>query len=208
MSEVLLQVLVEKISAYQNQAEEIKEMIQSLPDYTPALWQANQRIDAIQAEIKNIPARISIPEKALLELKGELGAHRGQLQHPLKQQVRHHHQLSKPIWVCAGLTAIVIILISVLVLAIDQARQHKAADIKYRYLRLYSSGELLHDLDDLDGEYQATPDDLQKKVEQEEKHRQEVYEASRRAIDANNNLNNLKGTPKGGRAGSSGRKDQ
>jgi hypothetical protein len=176
MSEILLETLVDKVDGYQKQAREILEKIQALPDYSSTLAQVNQRIDSIEGEIKSIPERISIPEKDLLELQKELRSHWIQLQLPLKQEVRHHHHLSKPLIVCLALVGLVMTLIVLLNLAWDQSRQHQDADIKYRRMKLFDSPGIVRYLHYVDSLYLVDPDQMRKGVVQEEDRRQAELE--------------------------------
>jgi hypothetical protein len=173
MHEVLLETLVGKVADYQKQAQEIREMIKGLPDLSPALDQIGERIDRIEGAVKEIPDRIAFPESAMLDLEKELQRHRRKLEEPLKKELWHHHHISKPLLACIVLVAIVLTLMVFLESTWNQARQHRDADVKYRYLKLYGGTVLVKRLDSMDSVCLADPDGMRNEVEQEEDRRRE-----------------------------------
>jgi hypothetical protein len=193
MNEILLQTLIDKMTAFQKQQQEQNEMIKALPDYSPAIEQVNDRMDRIQTEIKTIPGRISLPEEEIINLTKTLSAHTLQLQQPLKSEIRHHHHLTRPLWACFVLAALSLTLIAFLVQARDRIAENKASDIKYRFIRSINL-ETEQSIASYDSLYETNPDQMEKTVEARERHRQEVLQAEQHAEEAANTLQQLQGS--------------
>lgn len=202
MSEILLQTLVEKFGEYQKQLEGLQKSVEQIPDNSPILEQINHRMDQIEAKVEGIPGRISIPEQKLETLEFELMRNTDQLRQPLKQEVLHHHHLSKPVWACLAMGSIVMVMTAFLTLAWAQARQHRDADIKYRYTKLFAGPGALEYLNYVDSLYLSNPDQMRKKVTQEEDRRQEEFEKQQRLKEKKEEVKELeKETGDGKRGG-------
>ena len=180
MSDILLQTLVEKVTAMDKRSQETQEMIRRLPDYSQPIEQVKDQVGVLQEMVLAVPGAISIPAKEIKELTKHLQQHTEQLQQPLKQEVRHVHHLHWPVITCFILGGVILMLVVFLNVAWEKIHEHQAADIKYRDLRLWGTDALQRILDERDSEYLADPDGMEKFVTQEEQRRQEVRQAQDR----------------------------
>lgn len=142
MSEAYIEVLVQKALSAQKDMQEIKDLIRSQPNDREVLVRIGERIDATQIAIQGmengigkinqaiedskieiqslrkliyeLPGQLSVPREAIDGLKKELRDHSMQLSMPLKQEVRHHHHLTKPILVLTGLIMLVLVMIGLI----------------------------------------------------------------------------------------------
>lgn len=200
MNEVILEELIGKVTSQGKALQAVQEGLKAVPDHAAALQQIGIRIDGLQSEIGDIPQRISIPEAMIqglmqesVRLKEELKAHSMNLQTPMRKEVRHQHHLNRAGWVVAGLVAVCLLLIVLLVNAVGETRQHTEEDVKYRYLRLSSDPGGLKALDYTDSIYRADPDGLEKEVVKEEGRRQEEWERLRRLDEKKKEVRELEG---------------
>jgi hypothetical protein len=180
MSELLLQTLVEKVTAMDKRSQETQEMIRQLPDYSQPIEQVKDQVGVLQEMVLAVPGAIPIPAKEIKELAKHLQQHTEQLQLPLKQEVRHEHHLHWPVITCFILGGVILMLVVFLNLAWDKIHEHRAADIKYRDLKLRGNDALQRILDELDSTYLADPERMEKLVSQEEELRQAERETRER----------------------------
>jgi hypothetical protein len=176
MSDILLQTLVEKITAMDKRAQDTQELIRQLPDYSQPIGQMNDQVGVLQEMVLAVPGAISIPATEIKELAKHLQQHTEQLQLPLKQEVRHVHHLHWPVITCFVLGGIILILVVFLNVAWEKIHEHQAADVKYRELRVRGNEPLQRILDQVDSDYLANPDSTEKLVAQEEQQWQEEKE--------------------------------
>jgi hypothetical protein len=180
MSDILLQTLVEKVTAIDKRSKETQETIDKLPDYSEKINQVNKHMEVLQAEVWAIPAQVSIPEANIVELKQQLKQNTEQLKRPLQQVVKNVHHLHWPVITCFVLGGIILTQVAFLSVAWTKIHEHQAADIKYRDIRLWGTEPLQQILAARDSAYLADPEGMEKRVTQEEELRQAKRETQER----------------------------
>lgn len=191
MSEILLQTLVEKVTAVDKRSLETQEMIRQLPDYSGQINETNKRFDSLQIEVGSIPAQISIPGADIMELKEQLRQNTEQLKQPLQQAIRHIHHLNWPVITCMIMAGIIFSLIVLLTLAWDKTREHRDADIKYRRLKLIDDPPFQKLLHAIDSEQAVDPIGVEKRIIQAEQRQQEERETRARLERKRNEIREL-----------------
>lgn len=137
MDEVLMDALVQKIEAFDKWSKGTEERLKNLPDHTDFIKKMNGRLLCAEKDIKDLPAKIFMPIPEIEAFTAQVRELRKQLAVPQKQEVRHEHHLSKPIFVCIGLLLVTVTLGFMLYYTWLQANQHNENDIKYRYLEVF-----------------------------------------------------------------------
>jgi hypothetical protein len=196
MSDILLQTLVEKVTAMDKRSQETQELIRKLPDYSQPIEQVKDQVGVLQEMVLAVPGAISIPAKEIKELTKHLQQHTEQLQQPLKQEVRHVHHLHWPVITCFILGGVILTLVVFLNVAWDKIHEHQAADVKYRDLRLWGTDALQRILDERDSAYVADPEGMEKAVTEEEQRRQAERENIQRFEERQREIRGTEGKDK------------
>jgi hypothetical protein len=176
MSELLIDSLVGSVESLQKKSDEIEEKFRGLPDHSEPIKTIHNRLEAAEKDIKEMPAKISMPLPEILALKQALQLHSRLLSAPMKQEVRHEHHINKSVIVIIVLSLIVIGLLFLIYYAWFTADQYKDNDIKYRYLRVFEDSQGLKVLRKIDSEYCADPATFRQQVIHQEKTDLEKFE--------------------------------
>jgi len=136
MSEVLWDTVVRAVETLEKKTNGLQDQVTNLPDHSETLNNIDGRLGAAETEIKALPGKIFMPLPEILALTKALRTHSQLLSMPMKQDVRHEHHLSKPVWACMVMSLIVIGLLFLLYYKWFEADQHKENDIKYVSHRL------------------------------------------------------------------------
>ena len=176
MDEVLVDALVQKLEAFDKWSKDTEGRLKNLPDHTDFIKRMNGRLLSAEKEIKDLPAKIFMPIPEIEAFTAEVGELRKQLATPQKQDVRHEHHLSKPIFVCIGLLLVTVTLGFLLYYSWLRADQHKENDIKYRYLEVFQDAQGQRSLHVLDSLYRANPKEFRNAVIQQERIEKERFE--------------------------------
>lgn len=172
MSELLLNTIIDKLTMESQVVNAIREKVETLPDNTEALKDLNTQLASIQ---KNI-GQMSFPETDFRQLSLDLNRSISILQQPVKNEVIHHHHISKLIWITTGLFLMLCLICSSWYITHDKLKNYIAADTKYRYLNLDSDTnlqKLLHFTDSLYNSNSKMRDDVIR-IEEENKETAEL----------------------------------
>jgi hypothetical protein len=191
MSEILLDSLVRSVETLEKKTDKIQDQVNGLPDHSEFHKNMADRLGAAENDIKELPGKIFMPLPEILGLTHELQVHSRLLSTPLKQEVRHEHHITKPIIVCIVLSLVVIGLLFLEYFTWFEADQHKANDLKYRYLRVFEDSQGLSTLRKIDSEYSADPAAFRDQVVKQEKIDLEKLEDYRQMEKNQEEINNL-----------------
>lgn len=191
MSEILMESLVGSVEALEKKTDKIQEQVNGLPDHSEAMKNTNSRLEAAEKEIKDLPGKIFMPLPEILGLTDALQHHSRLLSIPLKQEVRHEHHITKPIIVCIALSLVIIGLLFLEYFTWFTADQHKANDLKYRYLEVFASSEGNKFYMAIDSGYNANPEEFRKLVINQEKIEFERFEDYKRMQENQEEIKNL-----------------
>lgn len=176
MSEVLGDTVVRSVEKLDKKTNELQDQVNGLPDHGEFLRNIDGRMNAAEAEIKDLPKKIFMPLPEIITLTKALQIHSRLLSMPMKQEVRHEHHLSKPIWACLAMFLVIIGLLFMLYFKWFEADLRKENDLKYRHLQVFQPPEgqkLLHQLDSI---YNSNPDQFRKSVLRQEKIQLDSFE--------------------------------
>lgn len=160
--ENVLLVLNEFSESYNENTKAVGELVSSIKECTRQTNMLLQKTSTespsalFAGEIEKIKQLIgALPEKQLQQLSQKLDKNLQLLQHPLPQKVVHHHRASKFIWISAGLFLLLSLVCCGWLMTGNKLKQYRAADTKYRYLKLVSDEHMQESLDKTDSLYQA-----------------------------------------------------
>lgn len=169
MSEVLLDTLVTAVENLDKRTNGLQDQVNSLPDHSESLKDIDGRLGVAEAEIKVLPEKIFMPFPVIIALTKALQTHSRLLSQPMKQEVRHEHHLTKPVWACFAMALVIIGLLFLLNYKWLEADLRKENDLKYRYLQVTQPAEGQKLLHLLDSQYTSDPDQFRKSVLRQEK---------------------------------------
>lgn len=191
MSEVLLDTLVTAVENLDKKTNGLEDQVNRLPDHSELLQNMNGRLGTAEDEIKAMPEKIFMPLPDIVALIKSLQTHSRLLSMPLKQEVRHEHHLSKPVWACIGMSLIIIGLLFLLYYKWFEADQRKENDVKYRYLQVFQPPEGQKCLHQLDSQYTSNPDEFRKTVLRQEKIQLDSFEDFKRMQEKRQQIKDL-----------------
>jgi hypothetical protein len=84
MSEILLDSLVGSVQDLQKKKVEIEEKVNGQPDHTESINTINDRLEAAEKDIKEMPAKILMPLPEILGLTQALQCHSRLFSQPMK----------------------------------------------------------------------------------------------------------------------------
>lgn len=169
MSEVLLDTLVTAVENLDKKTNGLQDQVNRVPDHSELLQNMNERLDTAEDEIKAMPEKIFMPLPQIIALTNALQAHSRLLSMPMKQEIRHEHHLTKPVWACFVMVLVIIGLLFLLYCKWFEADLRKENDLKYRYLQVSQPPEGQKLLHLLDSQYTSNPDQFRKSVLRQEK---------------------------------------
>jgi len=191
MSEVLLDTIVRKVEAQDKKQDDLQKQVDSFHDHSETLKNINVRLDTTEAEIQDLPKKISFPLLEMTWLTNALEKNSKINSRPIKAEVRHEHHLSSPIWTLIVMSLVIIGLLFVEYYTWFQANQHKENDIKYRYLQVFQPPDGKKFLHQLDSQYTSNPDQFIKDVIQQEKIELDSFEDFQRAQENQQEINDI-----------------
>ena len=187
MSEALLSSIIDKLDVSERKLDELIERLEHSPNYTTTLNQIENKVGLVATCIQ----RIGIPQKEMQELTEMIATNIDLMQHPIKQEIRHHHHATKTIWIAAALFLIVCMEGGALYKATNNLQQYKANDTKYRYLKLQDNSVLNKLLSFTDSLY-AVSATMHDGIIAREEENQKKLEMLRRAIQLEKEARELK----------------
>jgi hypothetical protein len=191
MSEVLWDTVVKAVENLDKKTNGLQDQVNGLPDHSESLRNFDSRLGAAEAEIKAIPEKIFMPLPEIIALTKALQTHSRLLSLPTKQEVRHEHHLSKPVWACFVMSLLIIGLLVLLFYKWFEADLRKENDIKYRYLQVFEPPEGQKLLHLLDSQYTANPDEFRKAVMRQEKIELDRFEDFKRMQEKQQQIKDL-----------------
>lgn len=109
----------------------------------------------------------------------------------MKQEMIHHHHITKAIWIAAALFLIVCLLSTALYITTDKLKLYKANDSKYRYLKLEANPGLYKWLGIIDSLYIVNPK-MRDAVIAKEEQNQRNFEMMQQALQMEKEAKELK----------------
>lgn len=138
MSELLLHTIIDKLNIESQVVETIRERLETLPDNNESLNGLSTQLNSIEKTIQ----KISFPEKEVHQLSFDLNRATSILQQTVKNEVVHHHDVPKLLWITASLFLMLCLVCSGWYATHDKLENYIAGDTKYRYLKLDSNKSL------------------------------------------------------------------
>jgi hypothetical protein len=191
MSEILIDSLVGSVEDLQKKTDEIEGKFKALPDHSEPIKTLEGRVGAAEKEIQEMPGKIFMPLPEILGLTHALQHHSRLLGIPMKQEVCHEHHITKPIIVCIVLSLVVIALLFLEYSTWFIADQHKANDLKYRYLEVFASSEGHRAYIEIDSVYRANPEEFRTIVIKQETIELERFQDYKRMQENREEIKNL-----------------
>jgi len=176
MSEVLWDTLVTAVENLDKKTNGLQDQVNSLPDHSESLRNIDGRLDAAEAEIKALPEKIFMPLPEIIALTKTLRTHSRLLSLPMKQEVRHEHHLTKPVWTCFGMLLVIIGLLFLIYYKWLEADLRKENDLKYRFLQVTQPPDGQKLLHLLDSQYTSNPDQFRNSLLRQEKIQLDSFE--------------------------------
>ncbi|HXB08735.1 MAG TPA: hypothetical protein VNW04_16505 [Puia sp.] len=191
MSEVLWDTVVKAVENLDKKTNGLQDQVNGLPDHSESLQNIDGRLGAAEAEIKALPEKIFMPLPEIIALTKALQTHSWLLSLPMKQEVRHEHHLSKPVWACFVMSLVIIGLLFMLYYKWFQADLRKENDLKYRYLQVFQPPEGQKCLHQLDSHYASNPNEFRKTVLRQEKIQLDSFEDFNRMKEKQQQIKDL-----------------
>ena len=219
--EILMQTLIDSVTANGAAVREITEQMQKLPDTTEILREVGKRItgqekrqeelvgslaelrgglgelrDAlgkVEGTLQKTKEELSFPEAAFSELRGSLQKHREYFDKPRLKEVHYRHFLGRPLISLGVAFLIISLLIVLLVRAQGRIDQHVENDLKWRYLHVFADTANLDGLNQVSQRFKANPEQFKKDVDYEEDRQQQLFEQHQRAMRAQEEILKLEG---------------
>ena len=188
MSEVLMQTIVDKLNDIDAAVGQLKEHMPRVPDYSGQLTGINQSVTQVQESLVKMPQQLKFPTAAVHTLTQHLEVNNDLLRRPPRQEIRHHHHITKGIIASGVLGLLLAICVCWIYRLYERQENYKANDIKYRYLKIEGTSSLQALLYKMDSLYhkdmKAVTDsvveweaDRQRRMELQEKAEQKEREA-------------------------------
>lgn len=193
MSEVLLDTLVTVVENLDKKTNGLQDQVNRLPDHSALLQNMDGRLGTAEDEIKAMPEKIFMPLPVIVALTKALQTHSRLLSIPMKQEVRHEHHLTKPVWACFVMSLVIIGLLFLLYYKWFEADLRKENDLKYRYLRVSQPPADQKFLRLLDSLYASNPDQFRKMVLLQEKIQLDSFEDFKQMQEKQREIKDLQG---------------
>ena len=178
MNEVLLNSVIEKVSAQETVIKEIQVAVQKVSDHPGELEILQKEVVRLGTILKDI----SFPTKEMNNLSEKMTRLYVQLKQPVHTQAEnhHHHHFPKVIWFSIVLFMAFGLASAGWYISASDSNQYKANDTKYRYLKLKANKTLLQILYETDSLHWIVPK-MRKSVIQKEEDNQRIFELTQRA---------------------------
>jgi len=191
MSDVLWDTVVKAVENLDKKTTSLQDQVNGLPDHGESLRNFDSRLGAAEGEIKALPEKIFMPLPEIRSLTTALQTHSRLLRMPMKQEVRHEHHLTKPIWACIAMSLVIIGLLFLFYYMWSEADLHKENDLKYRYLQVSQPPKGQKYLHLLDSQYSANPDQFRKLVLRQENIQLDSFEDYKQMKEKLQEIKNL-----------------
>lgn len=142
-----MEMATKKLEAQSKRIDDLEVTIKETSQDNTLSQEIKNTLSSIQSEI----ARINFPHNQMKDLTRSLYL----LRTPVKNEIAHHHHVTKGFWIIAGLLIIISALSGFLFSAISKLDQFRAADIKYRFAKLQSYPDMEIYLFRVDSLYQS-----------------------------------------------------
>lgn len=155
--ENVLLVLNEFSGDYKKNTKAVSELAALIEEYMDKIntLLQSENGQAIAGDIENLREMLrAFLEEKLQPLSQKLDKHSALLQHPVRQQVVHHHHVTKITWIAAGLFLALALACCGWYMTGKKLNDFRANDTKYRYLKLLENQSLRRLLYQTDSIYQ------------------------------------------------------
>lgn len=164
MSEVLLQMIVEKLDALG------AALSNPVTTGTDTVMQETlvKEVKSFQTEMKKFEENLKANDDNISRLISSLENHIFQSQQSARTSVEHRHHLHKGIWVAVGLFIVAMFFLCEWVDTYQSKKVSEANDIKYRSLKFTGNKSYIKYLYDVDSIYNVKGEAIKEKVIQDE----------------------------------------
>ena len=188
MSEVLLQMIVEKLDAL---GATLSKPVTTGAD--PAIQETLvKKVKLFQTEMKKFAENLKVNNANLSKLTASLDNHIFQSQQPLRNNIEHRPHLHKGIWVAVGLFIAAIFFLYKWVDTYQSKKLSEANDIKYRSLKISGDKSLIKYLYQIDSIYNIKGQAIKEKTIQDEERLAEQVKMLQLAGEKENEAKELK----------------
>ncbi len=146
----IIETLASKVDKQEKLLQELDEKVKAIPDNTG-------KIAEIWQEMHYTFLQHSLPKEEIVTLTAALSQNIRIMKTPRTENLIHHHHLSKLIYIVIALVIIVAIMSIGWYNTADKLKQYKAADTKYRFLKLQDSKSIQQLLATTDSLYYGNP---------------------------------------------------
>ena len=192
-SPVFMEATSRKFADQDKKMEKLEEKINRFPNNTEVLEKLQKSLDTVRTEAK----ANRVPMEKLIDFSSRLDQSIEILRRPVKNEVRHHHDIPKLLWISCGLFLILSLVCAGWYNTSSKLDQYIASDTKYRFLRLDTSKKYLQFwLDQVDSLYNSRSDMRSHVLETETKYQQNMQRLIR-AERLKNEANDLEKEARG-----------
>lgn len=188
MSEVLLQMIVEKLDAL---GAALSKPVTTGAD-TAIQENLIKEVKSFQTEMKKFEENLKVNNANLSKLTSSLDNHIFQLQQPLRNNVEHKHHLHKGIWIAVGLFIAATFFLWEWLDTYQSKKVSEANDINYRSLKLTGNKSYIKYLYDIDSIYKIKGEAIKEKTIQDEERLAEQVKMLQLAGEKENEAKKLK----------------
>ncbi|MBI1342129.1 MAG: hypothetical protein GC171_04235 [Terrimonas sp.] len=135
-----------------------------------------ERIRAIQIACQSISEKLAFRTKEISDLKRLLDIQAAEAKMPVQSIIKHHFYFKTTAIIAFAFFMIIVVLTWLYLDKRKEANDHKASDIKSRYMKLHANTDLSKVLLLTDSLYLFAPDSMRKEVIWMERKRQEQLE--------------------------------
>ncbi|MBS0032405.1 hypothetical protein ACTJJ0_34490 [Chitinophaga sp. 22321] len=146
----IIETLAAKVDKQEKLLQDLDEKIKAIPD-------SSGKIVEIWKEMRGIFIRHSFPKNEVAALTAALFQNIRIMKTPRTENLIHHHHLSKAIFIVVVLVIVVGVLSMGWYNTVDNLNQYKAADTKYRFLKLQDNKSIQQLLTTTDSLYYRNP---------------------------------------------------
>lgn len=182
MNEKTIQHIIELLDKQEERTAKMEELIAGqqqqltlLPDYRASVSAWNKEL----LELNNVLKQIKVPAQEIAALKLALSENTAIRKHP--QEVKHHHYVPRIAMFAGALLLLLSLACAGWYNTAANGKQYRAADVRYRYLRLEKGNLLQQALATADSLYRADPSLMLREVKRREEEIQRRMELYRQA---------------------------
>jgi len=146
----IIETLASKVDKHEKLLGDLDEKIKALPD-------SSGKIAEIWREMHDTFLQHWLPKEKVVTLTAALSQNIQMMKTPRTENLIHHHHVSKVIYIVIALLVVVAVLSMGWLSTADKLNQYKAADTKYRFLKLQDSKSIQQLLTTTDSIYYGNP---------------------------------------------------